>query len=74
MTNKITLETAKGYASEANLTKALARLGLDDYEGCRYVVARKPDGTWTAIFLVTEWANRKGGYIAFAAQHGFISV
>ena len=73
MQTKITLETAKGYASEANLTRALERTGLAGY-GCRYIVCRKPDGAWTAIFLVTEYLNRHGGYIGFAAQHGFTSV
>lgn len=74
MTNAITLENARGYATEANLVKALDRLGLSDWDGCRYVISRMPDGKWTAIFLVTEWANKRGGYVAFASQHGFVSV
>ncbi len=71
--NAITLENAKGYATEANLNKALERTGLKEY-GCRYLVCRKPDGSWTAVFLVTEWLNKNGGYIGFASQHGFMSV
>ncbi len=74
MTNRINLENCKGYATEENLVKGLARLGLDDYDNCRYIVARTPGGRWTAIFMVTEWARHNGGYIAFAAQHGFMSV
>jgi len=73
MQTKITLETAKGYATEANLTRALERTGLADC-GCRYIVSRKPDGTWTAIFLVMEFLNKRGGYVGFASQHGFMSV
>lgn len=74
MTNRIDLTNCKGYATEANLVKGLERLGLDDYEGCRYVVARTADGKWTAIFLVGEWLRTHGGYIAFASQHGFMSI
>lgn len=73
MQNKITLENAKGYANEANLTHALGNTGLADY-GCRYIIARKPDGTWTAIFLVTEFLNKHGGYACFASELGFMSV
>ena len=73
MTNTITLENAKGYKTEANLTRALERLGLADHEA-RRIIARKPDGTWTAIFMATEWLNKNGGYVFFASQHGFMSV
>lgn len=80
--NVITLENCKSYATEANLEKALERLHLDDYRDsdaqipCRYIVARTPEGRWTAIFLVTEFFrnNETGGYVAFASQHGFMSV
>lgn len=81
MTNVLTLDQCKSYATEANLDKALKRFGLDAYghEGempCRYVKARNAAGRWTAIFMVTEYfnVNKTGGYIAFAAQHGFMSV
>jgi hypothetical protein len=73
MQTKITLENAKGYATEANLTRALERTGLSDY-GCRYIISRKPDGTWTAIFLVMEFLRDHGGYVCFASEHGFMSV
>lgn len=74
MKNRIDLENCKSYATEANLVKGLERLGLNDYDNCRYIVARTGEGKWTAIFMVTEWARTRGGYIAFAAQHGFMSV
>ena len=77
----ITLEDCKSYASEANLDKAIAKLGLDDYrEGhqvpCRYIKCCNAQGRWTAIFLVTEFfrINKTGGYVGFASQHGFMSV
>lgn len=72
MNRRITIENAKSYSTEANLDKALARLHLTDV--CRYVVCRTPDGRWTAVFLVTEWAAKEGGYVGFASQHGFMSV
>lgn len=83
MQTRITLETCRSYATEANLMKGLEKLGLNNFtmgeEGfmpCRYVVARTPDGRWTAIFLVSEFfnVNKTGGYVMFASYHGFMSV
>ena len=82
MTNNISLEDCKSYATEANLDKALAKLGLDNYSHgdgtvpCRYIKARTADGRWTAIFLASQFfnVNKTGGYIGFASQHGFMSV
>jgi hypothetical protein len=81
MSNAFDLDACKSYATEANLDKALAKLGLDAYgfEGempCRYIKCRNAEGRWTAIFMVQQYLsmNRTGGYIAFAAQHGFMSV
>lgn len=71
--NAITLENAKGYKTEANLTRALERTGLSDYD-CRHIICRKPDGSWTAVFLVTEFLNKRGGYAGFASQYGFMSI
>jgi len=77
------METVKTYATEANLRKALAAKGLDDYTStdasgcevtCRYLVVRTPDGRWTAIFLASQFLNLCGGYVGFASQHGFMSV
>lgn len=69
----ISLDDCKGYASEANLKRALARTELDSI-GCRYIICRKPDGQWTAIFLVSEYLRDRGGYVGFASQHGFMSI
>ena len=81
MNNAITLDNARSYATEAGLMKALKRLGLDNYRtmeddirGCRYIVARTPEGRWTAIFLVCDYITRTGGYVGFASAHGFLSV
>jgi len=73
MQTLITLDDCKGYASEANLKRALTRTGLDTY-GARYVICRKTDGQWTAIFLAGEYVRQHGGYVGFASQHGFMSV
>lgn len=81
MTNVLELDHCKSYATEANLDKALAKLGLDRYGEeneipCRYMKVRNAEGRWTAIFLVTEYfsRNQTGGYVGFASQHGFMSV
>lgn len=70
---KITLDNCKGYKTEKNLEAALTRTGLDTF-GARWIVCCKTDGTFTAIFLASEWMNRNGGYAGFASQHGFMSV
>lgn len=68
---KITLDDCKGYASQANLRKALEKHGLDFYD---HIECLKADGKWTAIFMF-ERARQKGQcYLAFAAQHGFMTV
>lgn len=82
MTNAISIEACKSYATEANLDAALARLGLDAYTTepgqmpCRYTKCRNAEGRWTAIFYVSQFfaANRTGGYVCFASQHGFMSI
>jgi hypothetical protein len=73
MTTPISLDTCKGYKTEANLQRALERTGLADHE-CRRIICRKADGTWTAIFMVGEYLNRRGGYACFASQFGFMSI
>jgi len=74
MTKVITLENAKGYKTAKNLQKALERTGLANIDGCRCIVCNKEDGTFTAIFLVSEYMNKNGGYAGFAAEAGFVSV
>ena len=72
MPKTISLESAKGYATEANLMKALGRTGLKDWDLARQIIiARKPDGAWTAIFCLDY---SKGGYIGLASQYGFVTV
>jgi hypothetical protein len=66
---QMTLESAKGYKTKANLDKALKRLGFD---GDRHLVACKEDGTFTAIFPQSNFKN--GGYIGLYAQHGFMTL
>ncbi len=80
---KIELNEVKSYATEANLEKALKKLGLDNFTygeeknaPMQYIVTRTPEGRWTAVFLVTNFfrGNSIGGYLGIAAQHGFLSV
>jgi hypothetical protein len=73
MSNSISLQDCKGYSSETNLHRALKRTGLDAHP-CRRIICRKLDGNWTAIFLVSEYLIKHGGYACFASQHGFMSV
>ena len=81
MTHVITLDECKSYATEANLDKALARTGLDNCTmgekiPCRFIKVKNSQDRWTAVFLVSEFFNRNktGGYVCFAAEHGFMSV
>jgi hypothetical protein len=67
---KITLETCKAYATQANLEKALAKIGLDRYD---YIECRTAEGKWTAIFSFNQARQRQGEcYVPFAAAHGFM--
>lgn len=79
----LTLESCKSYKTEANLDRALVRIGLDcftmgeeKYSPMRYIKCRTPDGGWTAIFMVSEFfrINNTGGYVGLASEHGFMSV
>jgi hypothetical protein len=82
MNNVITLENVKSYSTEANLHKALAKYGLNDYRDAedhapmRYIVCKTPDDRWTATFLVSEYfrRNNTGGYVGVASQYGFMSL
>jgi hypothetical protein len=72
MSHIIDLDNAKGYASEANLRKALVRNGLADWELAQtIIIARKANGQFTAIFVLDR---SKGGYIAAASELGFYTV
>ena len=81
MTNHLSIEDCKSYATEENLDRGLARLGLDNWTNgeevpCRFMKVRNSEGRWTAIFMVTEFfnRNRSGGYVGFASRHGFMSI
>jgi len=63
------IDTAKSYATEANLTKALAKTGLDQY---RHMVVRTRDGRFTAIFPASEAIRH--GYLGVFAQFGFHTI
>lgn len=69
---QISIADAKGYATEANLARAIERAALPSE--LRYFICRKPDGKWTAVYLVSEYLRQRGGYVMMAAQHGFTSV
>lgn len=72
--NEITLHACKAYATEANLRKAISKHGLDSVEDLQFIVSLTPAGKWTAIFLVTNYLNKHGGYAGIAGQHGFMSI
>jgi len=81
MTNVITLENCKSYATEANLDRGLTSYGLDNYHGgeqftLRYIKCRNAEGRWTAVFMVSEYfnVNKTGGYLGLASQFGFMSI
>lgn len=61
------IDTAKSFATEANLERALARLGLS---ANWHVVVRNRAGRWTAIFPVSQC----NGYLGQFAQHGFKTI
>lgn len=66
----ITIENAKGYATEANLMKKVNQIFPRYETNDRCIICRKPDGKWTALF---ELDKRAGGFIGHYAQHGFYS-
>lgn len=63
------IDTAKSYATEENLMKALKKLGFDAY---RPMVVRNREGRYTAIFsLSMSGLGAEGGYIAIFSAQGF---
>lgn len=68
MTNPMNIDNSKSYATEANLMKALEKLGFDKD---RHIVVCNRAGRYTAIFPAS---NIKGGYLAVYAQHGFFTL
>jgi hypothetical protein len=66
------IDTAKSYATEANLEKALERFGFAAY---RHVAVRNREGRWTAIFPLSEITGKGGcGYLGLFASKGFKTI
>jgi hypothetical protein len=63
------IDDAKSYATEANLQKKIDRILR---KGDRYIIVRNRLGRWTAIFPASNF--RDGGYVAYYASHGFITI
>lgn len=70
--NQIELnDDVKSYKTKENLVKAIERYNLNRI---RHVICKTENDRWTAVFLVSEYVNREGGYVGIASQHGFMSV
>lgn len=67
--NIFDIDTAKSYATEANLNKALVKLGFDQD---RHVVVCTRTGRFTAIFPASNFTN--GGYVGLYAAQGFLTM
>lgn len=76
MTNAIEVndETTRTYATKANLIKGIEKYGLAEFEDLRYVIVRTESGRWTAVFLISAYLAKHGGYAGIASQFGFLSV
>jgi hypothetical protein len=64
----LNIDNAKSYATEANLMKALEKLGFAAH---RHLVVCNRAGRYTAIF---PFSNIKGGYVALYASQGFVTL
>lgn len=70
--NKIfQLDECKSYATEAALMKKLEKAHLLDKMP---VICRNREGRWTAVFGLDNAMKGQGGYLGFAAQHGFLTI
>lgn len=66
------IDNAKSYATEANLMKALERLGFAED---RPLVVRNRAGRYTAIFgYHLSGMAQEGGYIARYSAEGFLTI
>ena len=65
------IDTSKSYATEANLMKALVKLGLDKM--LPLVVCNR-NGRYTAVFGLHNSGLAKTGNVTFAARHGFMTI
>ena len=71
MTRLTDIDNATSYATEANLAKALARVGLDK---TFHVVVCNRAGRFTAIFGCHASGFAQSGDITAAARHGFKTI
>jgi hypothetical protein len=67
----LNIDNSKSYATEANLTAALAKNGLDK---CNHLVVRNRDGRWTAVFPASFILHAFQGDMMAAARHGFKTI
>lgn len=70
-TAMLNVDECKSYATEANLLKALTKLGLDK---CRPVIVCNRKGRFTAIFGLNISGMAGTGNVMFAAHHGFMTI
>ncbi|AKE44869.1 hypothetical protein AU106_gp238 [Sinorhizobium phage phiM9] len=64
------IDNAKSYKTEANLMKALEKIGINDQEDVFMVVCNR-EGRFTALFSARSPRLRDGGYIGVYSQFGF---
>lgn len=75
MRNRIDIqEDVRSYKTQTGLCRGIEKFGLDNIDGLKYVVCKTESGRWTAIFMITNYLNKHGGYAGLASQHGFMSV
>jgi hypothetical protein len=65
------IDTAKSYATEENLMKALKKVGLDEMNP---LVVRNRQGRYTAVFGLHLSGLASNGNVTFAARHGFCTI
>jgi hypothetical protein len=67
----LNIDTAKSYATEANLMIALAKCGLDQGKP---LIVRNRAGRFTAVFGLHISGLATTGNVTFAAHHGFMTI
>jgi hypothetical protein len=65
------IDTAKSYSTEANLMKALSKVGLDKMSP---LVVCNRSGRFTAVFGLHNSGLARSGNVCFAARHGFNTI
>lgn len=64
----LNIDNCTSYATEANLIKALTRLG---FVNDRHMVVCNRAGRFTAVF---PFSNIQGGYVGLYASRGFMTL